>query len=29
MRMIVSSTRQRSIDAITFFVNLFFEGNFY
>lgn len=29
MRMIVSSTRKQSIDAIAFFVNLFFEGNFY
>ncbi|NTE83514.1 hypothetical protein G6M12_18305 [Agrobacterium tumefaciens] len=29
MRMIVSSTRKQSIDVIAFFVNLFFEGNFY
>jgi hypothetical protein len=29
MRMIVSSTRKQSIDVITFFVNLFFECNFY
>ncbi len=29
MRMIVSSTRKQSIDVIAFFVNLFFECNFY
>lgn len=29
MRMIVSSTRKQSIDVIAFFVNLFFERNFY
>ncbi|MDH7803580.1 hypothetical protein P3T31_003641 [Rhizobium sp. AN70] len=27
--MIVSSTREQSIDAQTFFVNLFFISNFY
>ncbi|NTZ91519.1 hypothetical protein FCH38_12660 [Agrobacterium tumefaciens] len=29
VRMIVSSTREQSIDAITFFVNLFFFSIFY
>lgn len=29
MRMIVSSTREQSIGAITFFVNLFFVSIFY
>lgn len=27
--MIVSSTRKQSIGVIAFFVNLFFNGNFY